>query len=477
MKKYKMTIVFIAFIILFTSFILVNNNSILRVSNKNFYKETVRDITYELQEYDYDSNEGFVTITFNDNENGIDEIEYYNGEVLKCGQKNKIAIDLKIKKDVTYKYIMKNKNGDVTEKDVIINDEYLDSLIKIVNCKESEAEQACYIDYGASENSYEGYRIGINSEEWVDYKGGFDIVNFYQNYKVDQSLMNEDGTVTIIAKKIIASTNKEIEIRKDIPVYDFSNLEEYREEEIIIHGESIISCVKENKLKSGNYTFVVNGVDIDGNQETISYKAEVYNYEAGASYVATKNFGNKTSTDKRMLILKYNGDLKIKEQVQLTATRAQDNLTYKKGMFIYTSGQIGNYGQISMTGRGTYNIEGENVYLWKNVSDSTFEYIAANGTAGGEKIGTGKKYYYTHTNGNQGIDAESAVKIRLSGGGGSGANRNGEDGVVTYSGKGASGNSYSGGSGGGAVSVNYEGGSFSAGDAIENGGARWKWLC
>ena len=35
-----------------------------------------------------------------------------------------------------------------------------------------------------------------------------------------------------------------------------------------------------------------------------------------------------------------------------------------------------------MTSRGTYNLAGENVYLWKN-EDGSFEYVPAVGGAGG----------------------------------------------------------------------------------------------
>jgi len=39
-------------------------------------------------------------------------------------------------------------------------------------------------------------------------------------------------------------------------------------------------------------------------------------------------------------------------------------------------GDIHNEGEISMTARGTYDQEGENVYLWKNI-DNSYEFVPA----------------------------------------------------------------------------------------------------
>lgn len=91
--------------------------------------------------------------------------------------------------------------------------------------------------------------------------------------------------------------------------------------------------------------------------------------------------GDKTEEHK-MLVVKYHKNLKIDEGVTLTASTALDEegneteLTYKKGMYICVMGDIINRGNISMTARGTYNQEGENVYLWKNL-DNSYEYVPA----------------------------------------------------------------------------------------------------
>ena len=89
-------------------------------------------------------------------------------------------------------------------------------------------------------------------------------------------------------------------------------------------------------------------------------------------------------------------------------------------------GDIENKGEISMTARGTYDQEGENVYLWKN-TDSTYEYVPANGGEGGK-------------DNIKGADGEE----RSTGGGGSGYV---ERSLGGRGGAGSAGTSYSGGSG------------------------------
>ena len=88
----------------------------------------------------------------------------------------------------------------------------------------------------------------------------------------------------------------------------------------------------------------------------------------------TVSLGDNTK-DYKMLVVKYHKDLTIDKGVKLTANTVNGQ-TYKKGMFICVLGNTYNNGEITMTARGTYNCEGENVYLWKNV-DNTYEYVPA----------------------------------------------------------------------------------------------------
>lgn len=120
-------------------------------------------------------------------------------------------------------------------------------------------------------------------------------------------------------------------------------------------------------------------------------------------------------------------------------------------MFICALGDIENKGEISMTARGTYNQEGENVYLWKNIDD-TYEYVPAEGAAGGVIV-------------DKNVPGENA-EGRQTGGGGSGAVE------IAYGGRGgsgAAGTSYSGGSGGGGATRTIGGVAGANGGAGGNG--------
>ena len=139
-----------------------------------------------------------------------------------------------------------------------------------------------------------------------------------------------------------------------------------------------------------------------------------------------------------MVVLKVNGDLTIDENSKVTSYASKDGFGGTKGMMVYCSGTLTNNGTISMTARGA-KAEGQNVYLWKN-SDSSYEYVPAVGAKGGESVGGTSTY--------SGL-AGSDGKDRQTGGGGSGACYTGLSGRA-YSGAGAYGTSYSGGTGGAA---------------------------
>jgi len=249
--------------------------------------------------------------------------------------------------------------------------------------------------------------------------------------------------------------------------------------EDVIECESIVQGARDNNLADGTYTFRVAGTDKDGNAETKDYAVELINYYDDVHYTLgegeetkTISLGDRTE-EYKMLIVKYHKNLTIDAGVTVTASTAIDaegietELTYKKGMYLCVMGELKNSGNISMTARGTYNQEGENVYLWKNKGENKtqdFEYVPAVGAAGGAAVNSG---YCQRLNGNPGGNGEE----RATGGGASGAVTNGDNSPRTISGAGAAGTSYSGGSGGGACNSNSNGVTIKAGDAEPNGGA------
>ena len=223
--------------------------------------------------------------------------------------------------------------------------------------------------------------------------------------------------------------------------------------------DSIVQGFRDTDLPDGNYRIVVNSQPYD--VELINYYDNMrYSLNADETEKIVE-LGDET-TEYKMLVVKYHKNLIVDEGVTLTAKRV-DELTYKKGMYICVLGDITNHGNISMTARGTYNQEGENVYLWKNI-DESYEYVPAEGGAGGTKVTATKNQSKV---GNVGEDG----KERSTGGGGSGNASAGDESPTSYSGAGSQGTSYSGGSGGGGAAGNFRGGSITAQDAEPNGGA------
>ena len=223
---------------------------------------------------------------------------------------------------------------------------------------------------------------------------------------------------------------------------------------------SIVQGFRDADLPDGQYTIVVN------NEE---YEVELINYYDDVEYTEDVELGDD-STEYKTLVVKYHKDLKVGQGVTVSA-KTVDNLTYKKGMYLCVLGNIYNDGNISMTARGTYNCEGQDVFLWKNIDD-TYEYVPENGGDGGlyrqfiNKSTSSKDYQIAGLPGANGTN-------RATGGGGSGGlytRRADNKSFNAKSGAGAAGTAFSGGSAGGGVNTNY-GGTFAALSAEPNGGA------
>lgn len=222
----------------------------------------------------------------------------------------------------------------------------------------------------------------------------------------------------------------------------------------VVRSDGLIAAIRDINYVDGNYDVVANGV---------TYPIELINVYDNTTYSSSVSLGDAT-TEKKMLVVKYHGDLTINSGVTVTATTVS-NLTYKKGMLLYVEGTLTNNGTISMTARGTYNQAGENVYLWQN-HDDTFEYIPATGGIGGAAVVRPNNGYNGSviSAGKPGIDGSN----RSTGGGGSGTAAANVEGTGV-SGAGGTGTSYSGGSGGGGAVKRSSGTSY-AGNGSSVGG-------
>ena len=228
--------------------------------------------------------------------------------------------------------------------------------------------------------------------------------------------------------------------------YDLKAIIEQDKEQYIkdvtIEGESILSILNNNNLKSGYYYFVANGekypvhmITLDGNQHFTENKT------FGDAY----DVGTKDTYAQNMVIVKVNGDLEIDSGV--TVSPYYTEYGGPKGFTLYVTGKLTNKGTVDNS-HGAKAV-GQNVYLWKN-TDGSYEYVPKVGGAGG---GLSANAYKPGNSGTAGTG-------RQTGGGGSGANG------YFKSGSGSAGTSYSGGTGGGSGYFDIEGK-----DGNANGGA------
>lgn len=214
------------------------------------------------------------------------------------------------------------------------------------------------------------------------------------------------GEVEIIA----GSNDRTAELSKDINIA----------EDGAILCNSIIQGARDNDLPDGEYIFRVEG-KVGTTVETKDYAVELINFRDDVTYSLDEGQTSKTislgdpTTKYKTLIVKYHGNLTVEKGVTVTATTVS-NLTYKKGMYLCVLGDLKNYGTISMTARGTYNLAGENVYLWKN-KDESYEYVPALGGTGGASIYTNAKSKVVSGN------AGNAGTGRQTGGGGTGGRK------------------------------------------------------
>lgn len=251
--------------------------------------------------------------------------------------------------------------------------------------------------------------------------------------KIDGNL--PDGTFTInsncvinpIKESALILDNYAFQIRKSaitqvMPAED-SKLITFCENNIC-EVDSFIQGLAIMDLEDGTYTFSINNEN---------YVVELINYTNDVVLTENTSFGDSTNEYKTLLV-KFHGDLTISSGVTVTANTFS-GYTYKKGMYLYVGGTLTNNGTISMTARGTYNLAGQNTYLWKN-KDESYETLAALGATGG----VGRTGSYQANKGNDG-------STRQTGGGGAGAGRNYNN--TGYGGSGGRGTTFSGGAGGG----------------------------
>ena len=456
MKNKKKILIIISAIIILTTLILiciVNKDKIIKTARKILKLET-KEITYEI--CSNQNNKIKLILTVTDTENPIQEIALPDGDkLISTSSRNKIAIDYVIENDGTYTFTSKSATGETMTETINVDENFRNNLIGIDKIQGISTEE----DYKITkkydgESSYKYYyAIGENNDNWVEIPD-YQIVNV-DEYKIkENSWADAEGKTILKVKKVSENGKNVVEIHKKIETLTLED-DLYNDTEQTLEGDSIIACIRDNDIKSGNYRLKVNGEE---------YPAEIYNYNENVNYITEKNLGT-SEEDSRMLIVKYNGNLNIDTNRLITAQ------TRKKGMFIYVAGELTNNGNISMTARGAKS-EGQDVYLWKH-DNGAYEYVPAVGSAGGQSV--------VASNGStKGIVGKNGRHTRTGGGGSGYATAFGKYynawGYPPFvynsssSGSGSAGTSYSGGTGGGSGYKygNYEGTNGSPGES--NGG-------
>ena len=305
-----------------------------------------------------------ILLKIKDIENGLDKIEYPDGDILYCNGKKQIAIDYMIDLEEEYKFKITSNSGE--EKEEIIYEKYSDLIEEI---------------YKIQESGY--YNLAINGRTLKEDIG--EILKCNVHMIVYNGNLTLDGTTNIEGATIGEQVIEEEGATISQKVYEFGDKNTDVAKQVVEEDDTV------SVLDASN-----------------------------------------------MIVLKVNGDLTINENVIVTSCKSDDGYGGPKGMFIYCTGTLTNKGTISMTARGA-RAEGQNVYIFQN-SDGSYEYVPAVGADGGKSQVAKGNVTKKGNNGENGIG-------RQTGGGGSGAARDGDKGGWSVSGAGAAGTSYSGGTG------------------------------
>ena len=410
-EKKKVISLIVILICLILLVVLIKSNGILKLQQIlgiNRQKELSQGINYQI--YKYIDGTGKMLITFKDDESGIARINLNNEREILPG-KHVASVDYDFNYNDSFTFEMTTKDGRTITDNVTIDDEFIyNSSIKMTNILSDEQNyKIINLDFALLENV--DYKIEFKTEggKWISCIDSFSVFDYDVKDMADE---NDEVNVYVRATNT-KDSNQVVQVSKKFKV----KMEGVTDS---VQADSILSAVKDDGFKTGQYTLEANG-------ETYT----VHSYEQTGDQVWSTNMifgtdndvGTKTSYAQNMVIVKVNGDLTITEGSYV----GPYNTEYggPKGLVIYVTGKLTNNGIIDNS-HGAY-AEGQDVYLWKN-SDGTYETVPAEGATTGTSLS----------------NPAHAGTGRQTGGGGLGIHHwNG------ISGYGSTGTSYSGGSGGG----------------------------
>lgn len=437
-RKNKKTIIFTIIIIaiILIGVILLNKNNTQKIQNKALAENENDLINLELEIKDEtdESYKCLLTFTSYNEDEKIKSIEYPSEEeinpqvitVANTEGKEKIGIDYELKK------------------------EDIDKTFKITTVKGNTfSKRTGYTIYyepngGQIEYSKQTQLMNFNSELIKPTKEGY----FFLGWSLTSEKDSPDYKYYLNQRiyKYKKENGEDIKLyAKWISYNELDNISEY--DSIIANVKKInntgVSTTSINNVQYSLNTIIYDGdLVLDGTKQVPGSTLQNNLYEFGNKDVdvAKENGEGNIEDAQNMVVLKVNGNLTINEGITLTSCKSDNGYGGPKGLLVYCTGTLINKGTIDMTARGA-RAQGQDVYLWQNINDNSYEYVPAIGANGGNEINL--KANSGGANGNQGEHGEN----RATGGGGSGAVNIGN--ATKHAGGGSQGTSYSGGTGGG----------------------------
>ena len=411
LKKIKYIVIAILLVVIIGIIIILNNSGVI-----NRLGDTIRRNIFALDE------------------ENIETISYYtvgavNGDYLTCqiAFENELGIE-KITADGVEIDAKGKKQVGVDR--ILQEGEELQFNVKIVGKDTEEIHKILATTKNAiTVTNIDTLGDGTTKTVELEYPD-VDTEAIIKQYSLDDGATWQEYTAPL---EVLETDNKTITSR--IIYKENHTIQKADERFPLVVSESLLSATENAIMKDDTYYRIA----IKDEEYTVHtyVEDESLTLESNTTYGSARDVATASEYAKSMVILKVNGDLTINSNVTLTAY----GTAYggPKGMLIYATGTLTNNGTISMTARGAKAV-GQNVYLWKNqdISNAEYEYVPAVGASGGASV--------YNSNGKNG----TAGNNRQTGGGGSGSSEN-EDAYIPWSGAGARGTSYSGGTGGGGL--------------------------
>ncbi len=374
--KIKIIILVLLILTILFSIYIINNiqilNNLFGIKIKQENEQTLPLFSYVVYD-NQDKSKIKVLIKIN-NEQGIEYIEYPNGDILDTNGKTTIAIDYLATENQNHTFGIKLVNQEKINENLFIDNNTIQETVLGINIVTNMlGYKAAKIEKKITMDNYNDiyYKFGT-SENWI--KSEELAVTDYD--LIQNMLLDTEGTTTTITAKIVNTiTGDTVFVNSEKLDIDTTQVSES------INADSLIKAIEANNIKTGKYEVTV---------ADEKYNLKIYNIDnnidmsINTSIGVEADVGTANGYAQNMIVLKVNGDLSIQEGTKLTSYTSKDGYGGPKGMLIYCTGTIINNGEISMTARGA-KAEGQNVYLWKNATGN-YEYVPPTGATGGNSV-------------------------------------------------------------------------------------------